>query len=191
MGTLGLAYPKTREAMEQAATLIKTQGGQIVIDLNWRPTFWPNPSVAPALLQPWLAQADWLKLSADEAIPLFGTARVQDLRARFPKVKGVVVTDGARGCEYVIAEYQGTVPAFAVPAQETTGAGDAFLAGLVYGLYRQGWQVSDRPTLERILTLASAMGALTTLGAGAIAAQPTPSDLQTFLQAQTGEAWAL
>ncbi|MBA3945607.1 MAG: sugar kinase [Herpetosiphonaceae bacterium] len=61
-----------------------------------------------------------------------------------------------------------TVQAAPLPVQvkDTTGAGDSFDAGFVYG-YLQGW------TLERTLRLACACGALSTRAAGGTAAQPT------------------
>jgi fructokinase len=39
-GTLGLAYPQTREAMEAAAAAAKEGGTRLLVDVNWRPVFW-------------------------------------------------------------------------------------------------------------------------------------------------------
>jgi sugar/nucleoside kinase (ribokinase family) len=56
--------------------------------------------------------------------------------------------------------------ALPVEVVDTTGAGDSFDAGLIYG-YLQGWE------LQRTLSLACACGSLSTRAAGGTAAQPT------------------
>jgi len=190
-GTLGLAYPATRAAMQQAADWVQARGGYLIVDLNWRPTFWLEPEAAIARIDPWLQRATWLKFSADEAIALFGTPSAAALQARFPSAHGLVVTDGAKGCEYAIAEQRGKIPGFTVAAQETTGAGDAFLAGMVYQLRQRDGCINTPTDIESMLTFANAYGALTTLRPGAIAAQPTTTELLQFLRDRTGQPWTL
>ncbi|MEM1293055.1 MAG: hypothetical protein AAGH67_16450 [Cyanobacteria bacterium P01_H01_bin.162] len=51
-GTLGLAYPTTRKAMLQAAARVQAHGGKLVIDVNWRPTFWPDSIAALDQMSP-------------------------------------------------------------------------------------------------------------------------------------------
>ena len=88
----------------------------------------------------------------------------------------VGVTLGARGaliyCEGVFIES----PAFAVPGgcRDTTGAGDAFHAGFIYGMLR-------REDLETCMKLGNAVAALKCRGLGARDALPTPSELEDFL----------
>lgn len=190
VGTLGLAYPATRAAMQDAATSVRANDGQLIIDVNWRPTFWPAPTQAIALIESWLQQAQLIKLAVDEAIALFQTDNLAELAARFPQAH-LLLTDGDRGCRYQVGEWIGEVPAFAVPVVETTGAGDAFLAGIVYQWQQSGWQFESAAQIHRAVQFASAMGALTTLQPGAIAAQPTPAALQDFLQAHTKTDWQM
>jgi sugar/nucleoside kinase (ribokinase family) len=59
-----------------------------------------------------------------------------------------------------------TAPPLNVNVVDTTGAGDTFDAGFLYG-YLKGW------TLEQSLNLACACGSLSTEGVGGTAAQPT------------------
>jgi D-arabinose 5-phosphate isomerase GutQ len=47
-----------------------------------------------------------------------------------------VVTDGAAGCAVAAADFEGFVPGRPAKAVDTTGAGDAFLGGLLAGLHR-------------------------------------------------------
>ena len=68
---------------------------------------------------------------------------------------------GAEGC-YVAGEgLEGFIPAPAVEAVDSTGAGDAFAAGFLYG-HLSGWE------LERTAAFANAAGALATIAVGAV-----------------------
>lgn len=191
VGTLGLAYPETREAMIRVADVIQSQGGQMIVDVNWRPTFWAEPNTAIAVIEPWLKRADWLKLSVEDAKDLLGMIALADLKERFPRAKGILLTDGERGCGYYIAEKYGKMPAFSVTSIDTTGAGDAFLAGFIYQLFRQKWTMASTEFWDNIVTFASAVGALTTLKTGAIAAQPSLNEIYAFLEEHTHEPWTI
>jgi fructokinase len=77
------------------------------------------------------------------------------------------------------------VSAFAVNAIDTTGAGDAFVAGFIHQLCQPAAQpLGDPRRAAEMVRYASAVGALTTLKPGAIAAQPTSQEIQTFLSGQ-------
>ncbi|MFL5800341.1 MAG: carbohydrate kinase family protein [Roseiflexaceae bacterium] len=65
--------------------------------------------------------------------------------------------------------------ALPVEVVDTTGAGDSFDAGLIYG-YLRGWD------LARMLRLACACGSLSTRAAGGTAAQPTLAEAVAFVK---------
>src|SRR5438045_2353923 len=65
-------------------------------------------------------------------------------------------------------------PAMPVKAVDTTGAGDVFRAGVIYGLL-QGWAV------PALLRFANAAAALSCTREGAIASVPTLAEIKTFL----------
>lgn len=182
MGTLGLAYADTGRAMEQALTWAKQNRVTTVVDLNWRPAFWPESAIAPQRISSFIAQVDLLKLSEEEALWLFQTGDPQAILKKLPQAQAVVITAGAQGCRYATQHVHGSLPAFQVDTEDTTGAGDAFLAGLVYQLNKQGMEsLKDSTTLESMLRYASAVGALTTIRAGAMAAQPQAREVEAFL----------
>lgn len=180
LGTLGLAYPNSREAMYRALAFAKTYGLRRLVDLNWRPVFWLNPAEAPSLIHAVLAQADFIKLTDEESELFFESSDPQAIVARYPHVQGVFVTAGEQGCRYWLQDITGQVPAFAVKVVDTTGAGDAFTAGLLHQLCQQP-DLKGPETVRQIMLYASAVGALTTTAAGAIAAQPTAAQVETFL----------
>ncbi len=100
----------------------------------------------------------------------------------------MVVTQGQTGCRYAFSQGAvGRLPAFITAVQDVTGAGDSFVAALVHQLVEQGLTgLSDIAKLEAMLRYASAAGALTTMKRGAIAAQPTDAEIQTFLVGRVG-----
>src|SRR5262249_33610111 len=89
--------------------------------------------------------------------------------------RAVVVTAGAGGCTLVRAgEPPVHVPALAVDVVDTTGAGDAFTAGLAVAL------AAGHPP-EQALRLASVVGGLSTRALGARAALPTRDEAEAAL----------
>jgi fructokinase len=137
MGTLGLAYGNLGQSMRTAWAWAKQNGIITVIDLNWRPVFWPQPEQAIPIIQAFLAEVDILKLNREEAETLFQTTQAEAIQARL-SAKLVLLTDGANGCHYATATLQGHVPAYAVDCEDSTGAGDSFLAGFLHQLDLQG-----------------------------------------------------
>lgn len=182
LGTLAMAYTDTRQSVARAVALAAAQNTPILIDVNWRPMFWPNPTEAPGRVYDLLSKAQFVKVSDDEAEWLFGTGSAAAIARQLPHLSGVLVTAGAKGCQYSLMGNVGTLPGFKVDVEETTGAGDAFTAGFVHQLLHRGPQcLKDASSAREVVTYASAVGALTTTRPGAIAALPTPSEIEVFL----------
>ncbi len=186
LGTLGLAYPATGQAIQRALTLAQQHQVKVLVDVNWRPVFWPDPNAAQPSIFNLLSQADFLKLSHEEALWLFGTANPNAIAQKIPNTMGVLVTDAERGCTYDLAGHTGQVNGLSVPVVDTTGAGDAFVAGFLYQLCQQGPCCYQRPELARAAVLyGNIVGALTTTQSGAIAAQPLPKAVDAVLNTLT------
>ncbi|MEG5058962.1 carbohydrate kinase [Microcoleus sp. A2-C5] len=182
LGTLELAYPESREAIERAIELAERYDVKIIVDINWRPVFWPNPDEAKAHIIKLLKKVDFLKVSDEEAEWLFATTDAGAITYRLDSVEGVLVTAGDKGCSYCLSENEGKIPVFAVDVEDTTGAGDGFVAGFVQQLCKQGIKnLADSEIAKKIVTYASAVGAMTAMKPGAIAAQPTATEVEAFL----------
>ncbi len=100
-----------------------------------------------------------------------------ELKARYGCAL-VGMTLGARGAlTYCEGEFIES-PAFEVPGgcRDTTGAGDAFRGGFLYGVLRE-------EDVETSLKIANAVAALKCRGLGARAKLPTESELNEFLKA--------
>ena len=94
-------------------------------------------------------------------------------------VRNVVLKAGAQGAWLVNQQGARHFPGFMVKPVDTTAAGDSFNAGLAAALARGAGQ-------EEALRYANAVGALSTLGAGAQGAMPTGAQVARFIHDQQG-----
>ncbi len=95
-------------------------------------------------------------------------------------VQVVAVKMGERGCLVYDTEEKFTFPSFPITAIDTTGAGDSFTAGLLYG-----WM--KKISLPASAILASALGALATTVYGAGSSLPKKHTLVDFLESEKGK----
>jgi fructokinase len=182
VGTLELAYPESEKAVLQALELAEQYDLKIILDVNWRPVFWQDEKTARTKILSLVKRCDFLKLTKEEAQWLFNTTDPGAITYRLNSLEGVLVTDGEHGCAYCLGENEGKMPAFSISVVDTTGAGDSFLAGFIHQLQQVGIHgLRDAETAKRIVTYASAVGALTTIKPGAIASQPTAAEVDAFL----------
>lgn len=183
LGTLELAYPQTRAAVFRALDLAVEHHLKIVLDVNWRPMFWLDETEAPPLIEQLWEYVDFLKLAQEEAEWLFNTADAGAIFYRLDSVEGVLISNGDARVSYCLCDRQGTVDPPKVDVKETTGAGDAFIAGFVHQLCQQGiTKLSDPQAARSMVQYACAVGGLTTTKSGAIAAQPSPQEVEALLE---------
>ena len=180
-GTLPLAAHASAASLRGAVAQAKARGIALALDVNWRPTFWDraaHPEAGPSqqaieLIRPLLKQAALIKLAREEALWFFNTDDPAAIRAALPQRPDVVITDGSAPVRWCLGDQTGIQPAFNPPeVVDTTGAGDAFTAGLLHR-----WSASPA---ERV-RFAAACGALVCGGAGGIDPQPTEAQVEAFL----------
>lgn len=171
--SIALSAEPSRSTAFQAMAAIREAGGYVSFDPNIRPDLWPDENALRLCLEQALQSADVVKLSVDELAFLTGDDRVnaglEALMHRCP-ARLVLVTQGKEG---VIAWHNGAVthyPATPVQCVDTTGAGDAFVAGLLYGL-------AVGQDLTSVIALAQRCGALATTAKGAMTALPWQHEL--------------
>jgi len=201
-GTLPLASPGAAAALEALLALLPPAGSEppapgasglrprLAVDVNWRPTFWglPADSAPPPRIQerlrPLLERASLLKCAAEEARWLFGGEDPQAIGAALPRRPGVCVTDGPGPLRWSLGGRSGFLVPFAIDAVDTTGAGDAFMAGLLHGLCQRDASPQAVADPEAVVRFAAACGSLVCRGAGAIDHQPTDAAVRRFLAAR-------
>jgi fructokinase len=183
-GSISLISEPSKSATCYAVEVAEKNGLMISYDPNLRLPLWPGEDEARAgMLSGW-RHAHLVKASAEEITFLTGE---QDLsrgvdRLWQSNLKVVVVTLAGEGCRYFTHEAEGHVPGFAVDVVDTTGAGDAFVAGLLFQILQRPALWEDVPALERGLRFANAVGALTTTKRGAIPALPDRETVERWLR---------
>jgi fructokinase len=179
--SIALANEPVRSSCLQAMATIRAVGGRVCFDPNLRPEVWGDPAEMLPQVSEAMALADVVKLSIDELQLLSGE---DDLAAGLATITGpalVLVTRGAAG---VVARLEGELLEWVGPKVtplDTTGAGDAFVAGLLAAL-AQGERLPTLAELAAILAQAHGCGALATTAKGAMTALPTRTELDAFLR---------
>ena len=180
-GSVSLATEPSRSAIVYAVEHASDAGVPVCLDLNVRPTLWPDLDDLRAALAPLLPRTTLLKLSLDDAVHLYGNKTTPEqifIQAKELGIPLVVLTDGARGCWYPDATGMPVfLPAFTIAPVEPTGAGDAFTAAIISRLITNGWSGISRDDAE----YASAAGALTAMRPGAMESLPTAGEIKEFL----------
>ena len=93
----------------------------------------------------------------------------------------VIITDGGSPISWYINEIQGITEVIdSSGIVDTTGAGDAFLAGFISKLINSGYP-PNKIEIQNYMKFASACGFLTCLGEGAIEQQPDYEQVIEFL----------
>lgn len=182
MGTLLLPYKESKQAILECIRLARLNGMLLAMDVNWRPVFWEDQSLAPAQIIQLMESMDLIKLSEEEAHWLFQTEDPLVLAERFPQARVILVSRGEKGCNYLVNGFSGICPAFHVESIDTTGAGDSFMAGFLFK-YLTGPVVNKAEQAFEIVRFACALGAICTTVAGAISAETSLSTAEEFLKA--------
>lgn len=161
----------------------KARQGYVSFDPNIRSDLWQDPQDLRDCLDRAQALADAIKLSEEELAFISGSddivSGIARLNARFQPTL-LLVTQGKAGVQAALRGQVSHFPARPVVAVDTTGAGDAFVAGLLAGLAAHG--IPDNLTaLAPDLALAQTCGALATTAKGAMTALPYRDDLQRSL----------
>lgn len=181
-GTLTLADSPAREATWRAVRLAGAAGITRSLDVNLRLDAWPDPARARRAALSAVQESEVVKVSESELDFLTGDpGDVGAARLRHERLALLVVTRGRAGASYYVGEESGRVPGFAVDSLDTTGAGDAFVAGLLAGLDAAPAALVDASVAASVIRRANACGALATTKLGAIPALPTAEELAAFL----------
>jgi sugar/nucleoside kinase (ribokinase family) len=110
-----------------------------------------------------------------EARQLTGESTAERALARLAELTPVVIVKrGSRGAIARAGEQVVTVPAIPVACRDTTGAGDCFNAGFLYGYLRGD-------SLERCVQLGNICGGLSTTVVGSGAALLTKAQVEAYL----------
>lgn len=175
IGSLMLSEAQGEEYAISLAQKAKAAGKLVSFDVNFRDDIFRDTQAAVAIYKKLIESADIVKFSEDE-MDIFTKEYVESLTDKL-----VCVSLGANGSMW---RYQGeaeNVPSIAVKPVDTTGAGDAFYAGVlsqIDGKKRTEW---TKELLDSAFRFGNICGALNTLGRGAIDCLPDLEAVKSYL----------
>lgn len=185
-----IAEPSRGATLAAAGHLIKAGRALCSYDPNLRPWLWPDAKAMRGGVLLGFTVADVVKISVDELLFLVPdaadeAAAVGALMQEYP-VRLMAVTEGAQGSRgYTRDGGFADAPGYEVNFVDATGAGDAYMAGLLAYLLRLGPDANLTlndfgPHLAEALRYANACGALATTYLGATPHGLTPQTVQAL-----------
>jgi ribokinase len=134
-----------------------------------------NPAPAAQLPESTLALADYLTPNETELETLLGSVP-DDLRqaVKLPQ-QTLVMTAGARGARWATQSDSGDVPTYKVQVVDTTGAGDAFNAGLAVAL-------AEGKALTDAIAFANATAAMCVTRPGTAPSLPQRAEVEALME---------
>ena len=113
----------------------------------------------------------------------FETNDPSEISKVLTKQPDVIITNGANSINWYLSGRKGSneVVKYKSKIIDTTGAGDAFLAGLI-SRYYFGLKLDEQDNIKENINFASVCGLLTCCGEGAIEPQPDEKSVYKFLE---------
>lgn len=181
--SIALINDPSRSTTFEAIRRIKQAGGFFSFDPNLRESLWKSLDQMKQVVNQAVALADVLKFSEEELTLLTDTTTLEAataaITAQYPE-KLIIITLGKDGAIYHLNGESKLVAGKALKPVDTTGAGDAFVSGLLAGLSQSSdWKKES--VLVDIIRKANASGALATTQKGAMSALPSKAQLEQFL----------
>ena len=177
--SIALANEPSRTTCFSAMKNIKQIGGFVAFDPNLRESVWADVAEMRDVIYQALLLVDVIKLSLEEVLWLTETLNLPDALIIMEESFSPLLLIVTQGDQETVIRYQGkthNVPTQSVRVVDTTGAGDAFMSGLLCVLARSDhWQ--DWHHIQRAVLLATQCGACAVTAKGAMTALPYASDL--------------
>lgn len=183
-----LTEPGIRDTSRTLVQRARAAGCLISFDINFRPALWSRQEQPPEVIAQMAHEADIVKFSREELEQLYGEradTMVRELRDQ--GIPLLVISDGPYTLHAFAGDVDLRIEPPVVKALDTTAAGDSFVAGLLYWLWRdritaagfRSWLMTEG-VLAEALAFASQCGAVTATRFGAFDALPEPKDLKAY-----------
>jgi fructokinase len=168
-----LSMEPARNCVERLVAAAKEADSLVCCDPNYHPSVWKDREEALTLFERLLPSIDVLKPSEDDADRLFGRDKPERHLRRFLDLgaKLVVMTLGKAGAIATSGGETRAYPSLADKVVDTTGAGDAFWAGLYAGF-------SGGRSVDRSIRLGMAVSAVKLRSVGASVPAATIAEIE-------------
>jgi fructokinase len=184
-GSISMISEPSKTATIEAVKQAKQNGLIVSYDPNLRLSLWPSEEQARKTILSMMAEADVVKISEEELKFLTGETDLEKGISQLAsyEIPILLVTFGGEGSYIHLNGQTIHVPAMKVETVDTTGAGDAFVSGILYNLNETEGSIRDITATrwQEIVTFASVSGALAASTRGAMTALPTLEEVQEQL----------
>ncbi|MGM8364884.1 carbohydrate kinase family protein [Virgibacillus sp. W0181] len=185
-GSISMIDQPAKKATYYAVELAEKYKMIISYDPNLRTVLWESDETARETILSMFRKVDILKLS-DEELKFVtseekinkGIEKLQDYN--IPIIFITCGSEGVYACKENMCKF---IPAMKVQAVDTTGAGDGFMAGVLY-LINKTYENVNEISIEDIVQIAkfaTVSGGLVTSKKGAMTALPTLEEVEKFVE---------
>ncbi|WP_345242778.1 aminoimidazole riboside kinase [Pontibacillus salipaludis] len=185
-GTISMINEPAKEATKHAVQVAREKGLVVSFDPNLRMSLWSSEDQAKEAIISMLDQVDVLKVSEEELEFITGEkdieAGIKQINEKY-NIPFMLVTLGGEGSYVVTNGEIAKVDAMKVNAVDTTGAGDAFVSGILYSINETDASMEDLSIEQAVemAKMASVSGALAASTKGAMTALPTIEQVKQHL----------
>lgn len=180
-GSISLIGESARRATYRAVNTAGEKQMLLSFDPNIRPALWPSIEEAVEQIKEMLPKADIVKVSEEELELISGEAEEERALQQMQKynIPVLIITKGELGSTLIVGKEKWNVPVEKVDAVDTTGAGDAYVSGLLSAIIEKGRSIQhlSKEDWMDIARAASVSGGLAASVKGAMAALPTREDV--------------
>ncbi|WP_017728174.1 aminoimidazole riboside kinase [Halalkalibacterium ligniniphilum] len=186
IGSISMISEPSRSATKTAVRLAKRHSMMVSYDPNLRLGLWKSEEQAREEIMSMLAEADIVKISDEELQFITGEQELmKGIQAlKMYDIPLLLVTYGGEGSYFHWNNETTHVPAMKVKTVDTTGAGDAFVSGLLYQLNekRESFKSLTSQDIYKMVEFASVSGALAASTRGAMTALPTLEEVKQIVK---------
>ena len=180
-----LTNEPARSACRKAIRVAKESGCLLSCDVNLRKNLWPDLRKAKEVIWDFIRYADILKASEEELEFLTGCSDIKkavDMIYDAYRNPLIVATLGAEGCYFKRGKDVGRLCTYEACAVDTTGAGDAFVGGMLYRLLKNPKKLNEYSAEEihEVFDFANAAGTCSVTKVGSMSSMPHISDVLDF-----------
>lgn len=175
-------HPTALVTTKRAVELALANGTLVSMDANIRPLRWTSEAYCRETISSFFSVVHLLKLTDEELFFLTETTTIEEgiqalEKYEIPLLMITVGADGAYAVKDGICHHVSVEP---VEAVDTTGAGDAFMAGVLNQVHVKGMPTTTEELIACI-RFGNTLGALAATKAGALTAMPTLHDIENLL----------
>lgn len=155
----------------------------IAMDANIRPLRWESPQQCLETISEFLPDVNVMKLADEELFFLTDTKTIEEGVAALAKynITLLMVTVGAAGAYIVFDGQMKHVPSIEITCVDTTGAGDAFMSGMLRSIHQNGLPTTIEEAYNYVF-FSNQLGALAATRAGAITAMPNLEEIKGLVK---------